>query len=447
MSTAQRFAWLDGISTVAVCAAAMAVLPAAVPAGAPIGTVIRVAVVTLVCIAAFYYNDLYNFEAPHDVGHLFRRLCRALGLSALILAAAYLLFPQFILAGNLTSYVLPIVLVCVLSSRVIIYTLVKRRPFSQRVLLLGGGRVAGEIVRQIRNRPDLALQVIGALGPATDNLPAKRLGDYGDLGDVIGRYRPDRIVVAMPDRRGSLPVASLLACRFRRVTIEEGTQVYERITGHLAVESLNPSTLIFGDGFRVRRWNLIVMRALSLTTALAALVVTAPLIGLIALAIRLESPGPAFFVQERVGLRGRRFRLVKFRTMRVASTSDDSIWGRDNASRVTRFGAVLRRYRLDELPQCWNVLRGDMNLVGPRPEMASNVETFAAAIPYYEFRHEVRPGLTGWAQVKAGYSMSIEEVTRKLCFDLYYIKHMSPAFDVRIMIDTVKFVLSGERPG
>jgi exopolysaccharide biosynthesis polyprenyl glycosylphosphotransferase len=330
---------------------------------------------------------------------------------------------------------------------VAIYTLAKRRPFSQRVLLLGSGRVAGEIVRHIRSRPDLALQVIGALGPVTDVLPAKRLGDYADLGEIVGRHRPDRIIVAMPDRRGSLPVASLLACRFRRVTIEEGAQVYERITGQLAVESLNPSTLIFGDGFRVRRWNLVVMRALSLAAALAALIVTAPLIGLIALAIRLESPGPAFFVQERVGLRGRRFRLVKFRTMRVAAPSDDSIWGRDNASRVTRIGAVLRRYRLDELPQCWNVLRGDMNLVGPRPEMASNVATFAAAIPYYEFRHEVRPGLTGWAQVKAGYSMSMEEVTRKLCYDLYYIKHMSPAFDLRIMVDTVKFVLSGERPG
>jgi lipopolysaccharide/colanic/teichoic acid biosynthesis glycosyltransferase len=165
-------------------------------------------------------------------------------------------------------------------------------------------------------------------------------------------------------------------------------------------------------------------------------------------AVRLESPGPAFFVQDRVGLRGRRFRLVKFRTMRQAQPgADDAVWGRDNASRVTPLGAVLRRYRLDELPQCLNILRGDMNLVGPRPEMASNVATFAAVIPYYNLRHEVRPGLTGWAQVKAGYSMSTEEVTRKLCYDLYYIKHMSPAFDVRILVDTVKFVLSGTRPG
>jgi lipopolysaccharide/colanic/teichoic acid biosynthesis glycosyltransferase len=138
---------------------------------------------------------------------------------------------------------------------------------------------------------------------------------------------------------------------------------------------------------------------------------------------------------------------VKFRTMREAAGGTESVWGRDNESRVTRVGALLRRYRLDELPQCFNILRGDMNLVGPRPEMASNVETFSAVIPFYHLRHEVRPGLTGWAQVKAGYSMSTEEVTRKLCYDLYYIKHMSPAFDLRILVDTVKFVLSGTRPG
>jgi exopolysaccharide biosynthesis polyprenyl glycosylphosphotransferase len=263
----------------------------------------------------------------------------------------------------------------------------------------------------------------------------------------VRRYRPDRIVVAMPDRRGNLPVAALLACRVRGVAVEEGVEVYERFTGRLAVESLAPSTLIFGGGFRMRRLSRWLMRGLSLAIALVALVLTAPLLAAIALAIRLESPGPAFFVQERVGLGGRRFRLLKFRTMREHAGGADSTWGRDNASRVTRLGAWLRRYRLDELPQCLNILRGDMNLVGPRPEMAGNVDTFSAVIPFYSLRHEVRPGLTGWAQVKAGYSMSTEEVTRKLCYDLYYIKHMSPAFDLQILVDTVKFVLSGKRPG
>src|SRR5258705_13842524 len=168
----------------------------------------------------------------------------------------------------------------------------------------------------------------------------------------------------------------------------------------------------------------------------------------IAAAIKLESRGPVFFIQERVGLRGRKFRLIKFRTMRQLSDMPpgDSVWGRDNASRVTRLGAVLRRYRLDELPQCLNILKGDMSLVGPRPEMAVNVATFSAVIPFYNLRHEVRPGLTGWAQVRAGYSMSTEEVTRKLCYDLYYIKRMSVTFDLQILVDTLKLVLIGKRP-
>jgi exopolysaccharide biosynthesis polyprenyl glycosylphosphotransferase len=446
MSTAQRLAWLDGLSAVAVCGVAVAVLAPADQPASPWSMAARVAAVAVVCIVAFYYNDLYNFEVPHDLGQLFRRLCRALGLSAIVLGAAYTLFPGMTLAGNLASAVLLLTLISVLTLRVSVYALAKHPPFSERVLILGGGVLAAELAQQIRTRPDLALRLVGVLAPEAG--PAHRLGGYGDLGDIVSRHRPNRIVVAMPDRRGNLPVAELLACRVRGIAVEEGTRVYERITGRLAIESLTPSTLIFGDGFRVRRLPRWLMRALSLAIALVALVLTAPLIAAIALAVRLESPGPAFFIQERVGLLGRRFRLLKFRTMRQCTEgAADSIWGRDNASRVTRLGAWLRRYRLDELPQCLNILRGDMNLVGPRPEMASNVATFSAVIPFYNLRHEVRPGLTGWAQVKAGYSMSTEEVTRKLCYDLYYIKHMSPAFDLQILVDTVKFILSGTRPG
>jgi len=354
MSTAQRFAWLDGLSTVAVCGLAIAVLPPEAPASAW-GMAARIAAVTLVCIVAFYYNDLYNFEVPHDVGQLFVRLCRALGLSALVLAGGYLMFPNLILGGNLASYALLLTLICVLALRVAVYTLAKRAPFSEAVLLLGGGA--------------------------------------------------------------------------------------------LAVESLTPSALIFGDGFRVSRAQLALKRAMSVVIASVALLATAPLIALIALGIKLESRGPVFFIQERIGLGGRPFRLIKFRTMRPLERGADGIWQRDNDSRVTRFGAILRRYRLDEFPQCVNILRGDMSLVGPRPEMASNVATFSAVIPFYNLRHEVRPGLTGWAQVRAGYSMSTEEVTRKLCYDLYYIKHLSLRFDLWILFDTVKFVLSGKRPG
>ena len=450
MSLAQRLAWLDGVSTLAVLATAIAVWSPATddPVGSLWRLAARVGIVAAVCLGAFYYNDLYDFEAPHDAGQLFTRLCRALGFAALVLAGTYLLFPTAIIGGNLAPYALFVTLFAVLVLRLAVYTLAKRAPFSERVVIMGGGRLAAELAEQIATRPDLAMRVAGVLTPEGDAVAGvQRLGAYGDVPDVMLRARPDRIIVAMPDRRGNLPVSALLSCRFRGVRVEEGTEAYERFTRRLAVESLTPSGLIFGDGFRVSRTQLALKRAMSVVIASIFLVAMAPLIALIALAIKLESRGPVFFVQERIGLGGRPFRLVKFRTMRQVERGADGVWERDNASRVTRFGAVLRRYRLDELPQCVNILKGDMSLVGPRPEMASNVATFSAVIPFYNLRHEVRPGLTGWAQVRAGYSMSTQEVTRKLCYDLYYIKHLSLRFDLWILFDTVKFVLSGKRPG
>jgi len=448
MSLAQRLAWLDGISTLAVLATAMAIAsPVADPQASLWLLGAKAVIVAAICIGAFYYNDLYNFEVPHDLTQVFGRLCRALGLSALALAAVYLLFPATILGGSLAPYALLVTLLTVLLLRATVYALAKRAPFSERVVIMGGGRLAAELADHITTRPDLAMRVIGNLAP-DDEVPAtSRLGGYGDVSDVVWRHRPDRIIVAMPDRRGNLPVTALLACRFRGIHVEEGTQAFERFTRRLAVESLTPSALVFGDGFRVSRAQLAAKRVMSVVLALTALLFAAPFMALIAVAVKLESRGPVFFVQERVGLRGRTFRLIKFRTMRPLEKDADGIWERDNASRVTRLGAVLRRYRLDELPQCLNILRGDMSLVGPRPEMAGNVATFSAVIPFYNLRHEVRPGLTGWAQVRAGYSMSTDEVTRKLCYDLYYIKHLSLRFDLRILFDTVKFVLSGKRPG
>ena len=443
MSLAQRLVWLDGVFTVAILAAAVAVwAPADGPAWL---TAARVALIGAVCLAAFYYNDLYDFEeVEHDVAELFTRLCRALALAAFVLAATYLLFPHLILGGNVASYALIVTLVGVLALRTLVYALAKRAPFSEAVVIMGGGTLAAEVADHIRRRPDLALRLVGVLGPEAAPAPGPRLGGYADVAEVVRRHRAERVIVAMPDRRGSLPVRDLLACRVRGVQVEDGTQVFERFTRRLAVESLTPSALIFGDGFRVSRTQLALKRAMSVVIASMGLVAAAPLMAVLAALIKLESRGPVFFVQTRVGLHGRPFRLVKFRTMRPLEPSDDEVWHRDNASRVTRVGTVLRRYRLDELPQFFNILRGDMSLVGPRPEMATNVAALAAAIPFYNLRHEVRPGLTGWAQIKAGYSMSTQEVTRKLCYDLYYIKHLSIVFDLTIALDTVKVILFGK---
>ena len=449
MSLAQRLAWFEALSASAIVVAMLALpRPAAQDPMVLLGIVARGALVVGVCSAAFYFNDLYEFETSHNLLDLFVRLCRALGGAALLLGGTYLVFPQAMIPGNSAADALWLLLAAILLVRVTVYGLVKRPPFTERVLVLGGGSLAAELGRQIRTRPDLALTCVGFLGEDESGvLAGPRLGTYRDVADAVARCRPNRIVVAMPDRRGQLPVAELLACRVRGIAIEEGTQTFERLTRRLAVESLSPSALIFGGGFRVSRPYVWLKRAMSVVIATVALVAAAPFMALVALVIKLESPGPVFFIQQRVGLRGRLFSLIKFRTMRTADETDDAVWQRDNRSRVTRLGAVLRKYRLDETPQFINILRGDMSLVGPRPEMAGNVTTFSAVIPFYDLRHEVRPGLTGWAQVKAGYSMSVEEVTQKLCYDLYYIKHMSLRFDLRILFDTVKFVLCGRRPG
>jgi sugar transferase (PEP-CTERM system associated) len=447
MTTAQRLAWLEGLSTLGVLTAAITVwLPPTPHADGGWALAARVVFVAAVCIASFYFNDLYDFETPLDLAQFFVRLCRALGWSALVLAFTYVVFPETIIQGNLASQALLVMLVAVLAIRAAVYALAKRPPFTERVLILGGGPLALDVAEQIRIRPDLALTVVGFVGDGDIPDTEARVGGYHDMGEAVRRLRPDRIIVAMADRRGLLPVSDLLACRFRGIRVEEAAHAYERFTRRLAVETLSPSALIFGDGFRVTRTQLAVKRALSVVISAVALVLAAPMMAVIALLIRLDSPGPAFFIQDRVGLHGKSFRLIKFRTMRVVARDEEGVM-RDNESRVTRVGRLLRRYRLDEIPQFINILRGDMSLVGPRPEIPHIVDAYCAAIPYYGLRREVRPGLTGWAQVKAGYTMGIEETKKKLCFDLYYIKHMSVRFDLAILFDTVKFVLSGKRPG
>lgn len=240
-----------------------------------------------------------------------------------------------------------------------------------------------------------------------------------------------------------MPVNQLLEAQTHGFMVEDGLLAYEQFTGKVAIETLTPSHLVFSPGFRKTPLQLAIRRAESLVAALLGLVLTAPVMALIAVAIKLDSKGPVVFVQERAGRRGRPFRLFKFRTMREASVEyQDSVWDRDDSSRITRVGRWIRPLHLDELPQFWNILKGDMDLVGPRPEIMDNVRVMTEQIPYYSLRQVIRPGLTGWAQVHAGYSVSLNEVTEKMRFDLFYIKRMSFWFDLRILVDTVKIVLS-----
>jgi len=252
-----------------------------------------------------------------------------------------------------------------------------------------------------------------------------------------------------------LPVGQLLEARTRGIVVEDGVEVYERLTGKLAIESLTSKNVIFSLDCPKSWISLALARAVSFLAALIGLLGLAPLFSLIALAIKLDSRGPLFFVQERLGLRGERFKLIKFRTMHPAGCRT-SEWVQDNGHRITRVGKWLRKFHLDELPQFVNIARGDMNLVGPRPHPVSNYELLALVarntpesgedIPYYSLRLMVRPGLTGWAQIRYGYANNVDEETEKLRYDLYYVKHMSLWFDLRILFNTVKIVVLGRRP-
>jgi exopolysaccharide biosynthesis polyprenyl glycosylphosphotransferase len=325
------------------------------------------------------------------------------------------------------------------------YAVARSRLFTQRVLILGATPLALKISREIDAHPHLGYHVVGVADDASgpiEPLGHPVRGPLEHLDKIVEELAPDRIIVALGERRGRLPVQQLLAAQRKGIVAEDGVQVYERLSRKVAIESLTPSQLIFSADFKKSRLQLMASRALSLVVSVIGLVVFAPLIGLIAIAIKVDSRGPALFVHNRVGLHGRSFKLLKFRTMHPPQgwTSE---WARDNSDRITRVGKCLRAFRLDELPQFINILRGDLNLVGPRPHPVSNFEFFMEHIPYYSIRSVARPGVTGWAQVRYAYANNLEEEIEKMRYDLYYIKHLSPWLDVRILIDTVKIVLFG----
>jgi exopolysaccharide biosynthesis polyprenyl glycosylphosphotransferase len=399
------------------------------------------------CIVAFYYNDLYDLRVVRSFGAFAVRLVQALGVAFMLLAGFYHFFPDTQLASG--PFLSSIVLIAglVLPLRAVSYVIMRSRPFRERVLILGTGSLAADLVAEIRRQPHFRYVVVGMItdapnGALTTVAGIPILGSIDHIGDIVRHVMPGRIVTTLSERRGHLPVRELLEARFfHGAVVEDGVDVYERLTGKLAIERLRPSSLLFAQDVHRYRMARAMARGLSFAMALVALVLTAPLGLLISLVIWLDSGGPVLFRHARLGLRGRSFELIKFRTMRPASSASE--WARDNECRITRVGAWLRRFRLDELPQFVNILRGDMNLVGPRPHPVTNQTVFEAHIPYYALRMLVRPGVTGWAQIRQGYANDLSEETDKMRYDLYYIKHFSLGLDVRILVDTVKIVLFG----
>ena len=409
--------------------------------------------ITASCITAFYYNDLYDLRIARNFHEFAVRVAQSFGVAFLLLAAFYTLVPEAKIGRGLFASTFVVIVGLLVPLRAISYGLLRHSPFVDRVLILGMGGLAVKVVQEIEASAHLGHVVIGVTddgsGVIDDDGPSQEtlvrypiLGPLERLDKILDEARPDRIIVAVGERRGRLPLPQLLEARMKGIVVEDAVEVYERLAGKVAIESLTPSAVIFSRDFKKSRWQLAIDRMVNLTLGAIGLVASAPLLVLIAAAIKLESRGPVFFVQTRVGLRGRPFKLIKFRTMRPPA-GPASEWVRDNADRVTRVGQWLRTFRLDELPQFVNILRGDLNLIGPRPHPVSNFELFLGEIPYYALRSSVRPGVTGWAQVRYGYANDLAEEIEKMRYDLYFIKHLSLTLELRILIDSVKIVLFG----
>jgi sugar transferase (PEP-CTERM system associated) len=410
------------------------------------GTLWKVVVITALCELCFYYNDLYDLTCVHAKGELLVRVLQGMGAAAIALAAVSMLLPSLRLGSATFLTTLGVLVVAMPLWRFAFDGLTSDPHLEERVLIVGTGPNALMVGRHIREQHDFAYRLVGfveepgsGVAGATGFVPV--LGSLSDLPRIVAEHGIQRIVVGLSDRRGQLPITELLEAKLTGVRVEDAVTTYERMAGKILVDELKPSWLIFSDGFEASRATRLVKRSVDILGSAVGIVVTAPLMCLTALAVRVESPGPVLYRQERVGQHGALFTLYKFRSMRLDAEQGTPVWAKDHDPRVTRVGRFIRLTRLDELPQFWNVLRGEMSFVGPRPERQFFVEQLERAIPFYAARHAVKPGLTGWAQVRYRYGASLEDALEKLRYDLYYIKHLSLVFDLTIMIDTVKVMV------
>ena len=410
----------------------------------------KAALATLFCLASFYLFDLYDFVVMRDRRELVLRMLQALGLAWIALALMFYALPQVMIGRGVTLISLPLALLLMVGWRLSIHWFLGHPELGERILIVGSGEFAVEIAKETLQRKDAGYRVVGFV----DNDPAlvgkslinpKVIGLTSELAALVRRENIDRLVVAINDRRGQFPTQELLQLSLSGdVTIEESASFYERLTGRVLLDMIRPSWLIFSSRGRRARINEIARSTIHRLIALVGAILSLPIALFTAIVIKLESRGPILYKQERVGKNGRPFRLMKFRSMRTDAEKDGPVWAKTDDERMTRVGRIIRKIRVDEIPQFWNILRGDMNFVGPRPERPHFVAQLAQEIPYYEQRHLIAPGLTGWAQINYPYGASIEDAKQKLQYDLYYMKNQNVALDATIMFETIKTILFGK---
>ena len=456
------------------------------------GGFFKLGVATCVWLVSLYFHDLYDYQVLSMRREMALRAVQAIGISWVLLAVLYYLFPSLELGRGTSLYAMVITLVLLLSIRLAVHSVLDLPNMGERILIIGDGEEVYDAVEAAVDRRAAGYRIVGiltaplpessghlsieaayaAIGnghlPSAENYvrngnghsvgiriysdnsnarirDIREIGTIDDLEQIVSEERIDRVVVGVRQRRGVFPAEALLRLRLNgEVSIEECAAFYERVCGKVHLDLIRPSWLIFSEHSRNTQTKAAVRDLVHRLLALIGLIVSIPIAIVTAILIKLESRGPIFYIQERVGKSGRRFNVIKFRSMRNdAEAPGQPVWASDNDARVTSVGRVIRKVRIDEIPQFWNIIKGEMKFVGPRPERPQFVEQLAQEIPFYEHRHLVAPGLTGWAQIRYPYGASVEDARHKLEYDLYYIKNQTLKLDLLIVLQTVKIILLG----
>ena len=402
--------------------------------------------------ACLYYFNLYDYTEAYNFLTWGKRLLQALVCAAIIIASVYYIFPEVIVSKEVFTVCVIVALVLIAAWRFGYNLVLTRGWFNQNIIILGSGKLAVAILKEILAKKDCGYNALLVVQRSDDqerlngfNSYMACIANFDGIRHLAGERLTKKIVVAITEQRGSFPTTELLNCRLDGIEILQGQSFYEMLAGKLYVEQLNPGWLVFSEGFDRSLLQTVLKRAADIILSLCLLILLMPLLLLTALLIKLDSAGPVFFTQERVGGKRKIFKIYKFRSMTSdAEAKIGPVWAQTNDDRVTRIGRFIRPSRIDELPQLWNVLKGEMSIVGPRPERDFFVKQLTELIPYYIERFTVKPGITGWAQVNYPYGASVEDAVAKLNYDLFYIKNSSWIIDLMILMRTVKIVLSGK---
>ena len=410
------------------------------------GGILKVSIAVGTLVLGIYFHDLYENFRVTSRSFLFAQFCTAVGIVMLVQALLAYLNQDLNLSGWLALAGSALALGILPCFRIFYSRAVVRIVGQQRLLFVGENELVEEVGRQIGKHPEKGYAGVGYLSDSADLALAPGVGPYlgrpADVETVAKNLKPSAIVVGLKERRGQLPVYPLMDLRLLGYYVQEVSALHEALTGRISIRTLRPSQLVFSDELGPKPNQIFVKEVTSFIIALCALVVLGPVMLVVAALVRMTSPGPALYKQKRVGFNGKVFQVYKFRSMyQDAEARTGAVWAKKDDPRVTPLGKWLRKLRLDELPQVFNVLKGEMSIVGPRPERPEFVNTLSEQIPFYSQRHFVKPGITGWAQINHKYGDTIEDTISKLEFDLYYIKHMSPSLDVYIIFHTVKVMV------